>query len=194
VQRHYGYTESKYFRFFKCGEEIGFNFFFREYYAALCRYSFQFTKNSEAAEEIAGEAFSKLWERRINFENTPSLKSFLYTVTRNSSLNWIRQQKRDLQRAKGLAYLTEEGENVIMQKIIEAENYREIYLAINILPPKCKQIFQMIFLEGKDYQQIADELHLSVNNIRVQKARAISLLKQRLALSFFVSTLLNYLS
>ena len=194
VQRNHGYTESEYILFFKCGEEIGFSFFFREYYAALCQFSFQITKSKEAAEEIAGEAFTKLWERRVNFDNVPSLKSFLYTVTRNSSLNWIRQQKRDSRRAKDLAYLTEEGESVIMQKLIEAEYYREIYLAINTLPPKCKKIFQMIFLEGKDYQQIADELHLSVNNIRVQKARAIALLKHRLALSLFVSTLLNHIA
>jgi len=174
-------TAAEYIRSFQNGEEKGFNFFFREYHAALAYYSFQIIKDKLSAEGIAGEALMKLWERHANFDNIPSIKSFLYTSTRNASLNWIRQQKRNSQRAKELAYLAEESESPVMVQIVEAELYREIFLALNTLPPKCRQIFRMLFFEGKDYKQIAQELNLSIDTIRNQKARGLFLIKQRMA-------------
>lgn len=174
-------TAAEYVRSFQNGEEKGFNFFFREYYAALSYFSFQIIKDKPEAEEIAGEALMKLWERHTDFDTLRSIKSFLYTTARNASLNWVRQQKKGIQRAKELAYLAEESESPIMQQIIEIESYREIFLAINTLPPKCRQIFQMLFFEGKDYKQIAQELNLSIDTIRNQKARALMLIRERVA-------------
>jgi RNA polymerase sigma factor (sigma-70 family) len=109
------YSAADFVRSFQLGDEKGFNFFFREYYAALCYFSFQIIKDKPGAEEIAGEAFMKLSERHSSFNNIPSIKSFLYTTARNASLNWIRQRKRNGQRTKELAYfLVDESENSVM--------------------------------------------------------------------------------
>ncbi len=180
MQRKNRYTTEDYVRFFQKGDEKGFTFFFREYYAGLCYYAFQIIKDKADAEEVAGDAFMKLWERHANFENAASIRSFLYTTTRNKSLNRIRQQKKDVQRSKALAYLTDGRENPVINQIIEAEVYREIFLALNTLPPKCREIFQMLFLEGKDYKQIAEELNLSIDTIRNQKARGLMLIRRRM--------------
>jgi RNA polymerase sigma-70 factor (family 1) len=172
---------------FQRGEEKGFNFFFREFYAALSYFSFQYTKSREIAEEIAGESLMKLWERHANFDNIASAKSFLYTTTRNASLNWVRQQKKNNQREKEFAYINVEIENPIMNQIVEAETFREIFLTLETLPPKCRQIFRMLYLEGKGYKQIAQELNLSTSTIRNQKARALMLIKQRVLLVIFIT-------
>ena len=182
-------TAREFVQSFQRGEEKGFNFFFREYYAALSYFSFQFTKSREIAEEIAGESLMKLWERHANFDNIASAKSFLYITTRNASLNWVRQQKRNSQREKEFSYLNEENEIPKALQIIETEMYREIFLALETLPPKCRQIFRMIYLEKKDYKQIAQELNLSMSTIRNQKARALMLIKQRVAFSLLIAFL-----
>ena len=181
-------TAREFVQSFQQGEEKGFNFFFREYYAALSYFSFQFTKSREIAEEIAGESLMKLWERHANFDNIASAKSFLYTTTRNASLNWVRQKKKNNQREKEFAYINDVTENPITNKIVEAETFREIFLTLETLPPKCRQIFRMHYLEGKDYQQIAKELNLSIKTIYSQNARAALLIRQRIvfALSMIV--------
>jgi len=56
---------------------------------------------------------------------------------------------------------------------------------LNTLPPKCRQIFKMLYVQGKSYEEISQELNLSINNIRNQKARGLMLLKQRIALTIF---------
>ena len=191
VQRKSHHTVTDYIRFFQNGEEKGFNFFFREFYAALSYYSFQIIKDKPAAEEIASEALMKLWERHENFDNLSAIKSFLYTTTRNASLNYIRSQERVGQRLKDVYYLSDKNEKDAFERIAETETYRGIFMALNTLPPQCRKIFSMLYIEGKEYQQIADELNLTVATIRSQKARAIMLIKQRLALCWPLLILLS---
>lgn len=186
MQRHSHNTAAEYVRSLQNGEEKSFTFFFREYYAALTYHSFQIIKDKADAEEIAGESLMKLWERHENFDNLAAIKSFLYTTTRNASLNYIRQQERAANRHKEANYLSETRERDAFERIAETETYREIFVALNTLPPQCRKIFSMHFIEGKEYQQIADELNLSVATIRSQKARAIILLRQRLAMSLLL--------
>jgi RNA polymerase sigma-70 factor (ECF subfamily) len=169
-----------YMKSFQAGEERGFSFFFKEFYAALCYFSYTIIKDRDAAEDIAEEAFIKLWERHPSFENAANIKSFLYAIVRNASIDWLRQQKKRLSYTKEIIYLAEEKESFIEQQIIEAETYREVVASLKILPPKCRQIFRMIYFEGKDYGQIASELNLSINTIRVQKARALAMLRRQL--------------
>jgi RNA polymerase sigma-70 factor (ECF subfamily) len=176
-------TAREFVQSFQQGEEKGFNFFFREYYASLTYFSYQIIKDKREAEEIAGEALMKLWERHANFDNITSAKSFLYTTTRNASLNWIRQKKKNNQRAKEFAYLNDVIENPITNQIVEVETFREIFLTLETLPPKCRQIFRMHYLEGKDYNQIAKELNLSIKTIYSQNARASLLIRQRIVIA-----------
>ncbi|HEY2722955.1 MAG TPA: RNA polymerase sigma-70 factor [Chitinophagaceae bacterium] len=177
---------------FRNGEEKGFDFFFREYYAALCYFAFRITNDKMVAEEIAEESFIKLWERHANFESAGALRSFLYTTTKNACLNEKRREASSRKRESIVAATIDEDN--ILQKMIESELYHEIFIAINTLPPKCSQIFKMLYIEGKDYLQIARELNLSINTVRNQKARGILLLRQRLSMTITATLLLHYLS
>lgn len=189
MKQHNNHTAEEYILSFQRGEERGFSFFFKEFYAALCYFSYTIIKDKAAAEDIAEEAFIKLWERHSSFQNEANIKSFLYAIVRNASIDWLRQQKRRLAQSKEIIYLAEETESFIQQQIIEAETYREVVASLKILPPKCRQIFRMFYFEGKDYSQIAHELNLSINTIRVQKARALALLRQQLGTSLlFLAT------
>jgi len=171
---------------FQRGEEKGFSFFFKEFYAAVCYFSYTIIKDRAAAEDIAADSFLKLWERHSGFENGASIKSFLYKVVHHASIDWLRMQKKSRAYLKEASYLAEESENFMQQQIIEAETYREVLATMKILPPKCRQIFRMFYFEGKDYNQIASELNLSINTIRVQKARALAMLRQQLGTSLLI--------
>lgn len=179
-------TIAEYIRSLRQGEESGFNFFFREYYAALAYYSCQIIHVRADAEEIASESLMKLWERRSHFDNLSAIQAFLYTSTRHASLNYTRSRDRLNRRHLEAEYLSEKLERDVFERIVETETYREITGTMSVLPPQCRRIFSMLFIEGKDYQQIAEELQLSVATIRSQKARALLLIRQKLATGFIV--------
>src|SRR5260221_3857130 len=116
---------------FQSGEEKAFNFLFREFYPALCFFSFRIVKNKEVAEEIAGDAFMRLWERRKGFLHPQAIKTFLYIVIKNESLTWIRSQQRNNARAREMNYLADEKESNILQHIsahvVYADSYQAMY-------------------------------------------------------------------
>lgn len=165
---------------FQQGEESGFAFFFRQHYAALTLFAYKITGQKEAAEEIAEDAFLTAWQKHTNFSHPAVLKSFLYTAVKFGSLNWLRQQRKESLKTRQLALLSAASEDPVYYELLTAEIHQQVFAAINQLPPKCRRIFQMLYIEGKDFQQIAAELQLSVSTIHNQKARGIRLLREQI--------------
>ena len=143
------------------------------------------------AEDIVQEAFTGLWEKREEFTEESAAKAWMYTVVRHKALNQIRHQKVI---AKSLPQLG--GEEVDDQNrlndLIKAEVLGQIHRAIESLPEGCRNIFKLAYFEGLKNQEIADELDLSINTIKTQKARALQLLRLRIdpsILAVFLSCL-----
>ncbi len=180
-------TTDEYLQAFQLGEEDGFNFLFREYYAALCYFSFQIIQTRELSEEIAGEAFVKLWERHASFNNIASVKSFLYTVARNRCVDSLRKKKvmkkAELQLIKSNSNFNFE----YFDEVAFAEMIRQIVDHIEELPSKMRQVFKLYYIEGKKYKQIACELNSSPEAVRKQKTRALKIIREKFLflLSFF---------
>lgn len=66
-------------------------------------------------------------------------------------------------------------------QLISNELEREITMAINSLPEKCRIIFEMSRFEELKYAEIADKLGLSVKTVEAQMSKALSILRRHLA-------------
>jgi RNA polymerase sigma-70 factor (family 1) len=152
----------------------------KQFYSPLCLFAERLLGDSAAAEDIVGESFVKLWNKRTNFESLQNIKAFMYITVRNACLNHLKQAKRDSLSKKQLAYLTGEKEEFVLNEMIRAEVLKEIMQEINNLPEQCRKVLKMGYLEGMKNQEIADLLNISVHTVKNQKARAIQLLKIRL--------------
>jgi RNA polymerase sigma-70 factor (family 1) len=152
----------------------------KHYYSALCLFAERLLGDSAAAEDIVGESFVKLWNKRTDFENHQNLKAFMYITVRNACLNYLKQAKRDSLSKKQLAYLTGEKEEFVLNEMIRAEVLKEIMDEISNLPEQCRKVLKLGYLEGMKNQEIADLLNISIHTVKNQKARAIQLLKIRL--------------
>ena len=53
--------------------------------------------------------------------------------------------------------------------------------AIESLPEKCREIFQLSKFKGLKYREIAEELNISVKTVETQMSRAIHSLKKKLS-------------
>jgi RNA polymerase sigma-70 factor (ECF subfamily) len=163
---------------------------FREYYARLCHYAYQFTSDTESARDIAQEAFV-IYLAEQEHVHPAAIKNFLYTTVRNACLNTLRHDKvvdRFMQQQP--AQPVEEAG--AMHAIIKAEVLAQIYQALKSLPAECQRIIRMGYIEGLRNQQIADTLNISINTVKTQKKRGLQLLRLRLppelyAILFFIS-------
>ncbi len=170
----------------KNGDIKAFELLFREFYPSMCVVAMRFVADQDAAEDIAQEAFIKLWEKRTAYEDIPSLKTFLYVSVKNLCFNHIRNKKDTID------YTSPEAQNkeaVFKDYLIEEEAYRIIEDAVNALPPQSQKIVKM-HLDGKQNKEIAETLNISVNSVKTLKYNALSSLKLSLKDYFYLLILL----
>jgi RNA polymerase sigma factor (sigma-70 family) len=75
----------------------------------------------------------------------------------------------------------EQQEGQSADKVMTTELERHIREAINQLPQQCRTIFQLSRFEQLKYQQIADQMGLSVKTIENQMGKALKLMRLKLA-------------
>ncbi|PKQ63278.1 RNA polymerase sigma-70 factor [Labilibaculum manganireducens] len=165
-------------RKFKSGDESGLRLLFDLYYVPLCAYAHKYFDSIDQAEDIVQEAFITLWEknRLINF--TGSIKSYLFSIVRNNSINKIKKENQ---------YRFEEIENqayTIIEDKFESQNIEQrkenLYQEIEKLPGQCKKVFEAIVFEKMKYVEVADELNVSVNTVKTHYSRALRQLRSNL--------------
>lgn len=140
----------------------------------LFRFAHSFVKSAEAAEEIVSDVFIKIWQIRNKLIEIENLKVYLYTITRNFSLNHITKSERqhfvdvDDSQLELIADLKTPEE-----LCISAQTMNEIKDAIKELPAQCRLIFQLVKLDGLKYKEVASVLNISVFTVRNQVAIAM---------------------
>lgn len=151
------------------------------YYRALVSYGCQFVEN-EVAEDIVQELFSVLWERRPLFSSISQFSTYLYNTVHNSALNHLRHQTVHNNYRQSIIEHLQEFMLVddISDIFNKEEIYRQLFAAIDELPPRQKEVF-LLCMEGKKNKEIAEQLDISAETVKVQKRRAIAQLRGKLS-------------
>ena len=151
---------------------------FDTFYHSLCLFTHRFVDDLSVCEDCVQEAFISLWNSRDEMESEAHVKSFLYQVSRNNALNYLKHERvKNEYLAKGLQEIEEEAERIL------AETEQE-------LAPKCREIFKLA-MQGKDNEEIARLLGVSENTVKTQKKIAYKKLKQKIAEVTMLLLLLN---
>ena len=169
---------------------------FRSHFTGLCQFAAGYVKDSEAAKEIVQEAFVNLWEKRESIDISKPVKGYLSTTVRNRCLNYLRDHKKFSSELLSVENLAREESYDQHDKMVESDLRRQIGLAIDELPEKCREIFTLSRYRHMKYQQIAGHLQISVKTVETQMSKALQHMRIRLAeylpLVLFVISLLRY--
>lgn len=168
------------------GDIKAFERLFKEFYPSLCAVAVRFILDHNAAEDIVQEVFIKLWNKRDEYQEIPSLKTFLYVVVKNQCFNYIRDKKQTVD------YTCPEvlnREELFKDSVIEEETYRIVDDAVNALPVQSARIIKMS-MDGKQNKEIAEILGVSVNTVKTLKYNALSTLRRTLNDYFYLLLLL----
>jgi RNA polymerase sigma-70 factor (ECF subfamily) len=163
------------------GEEKGLAFFFNRYYSQLVFFSITITNNEASSDDAVKDAFIKLWKVRQSLAESKKIKALLYRIVRNASIDILREEKSRNHRSEVFYLEQHNNEGTVLQKMVEAETYQQLYNALSHLPPRCRQIFELFYFHDKPIKEIAEELGISVNTVKTQKQRAIQMLRENSA-------------
>jgi RNA polymerase sigma-70 factor (ECF subfamily) len=173
-------TEPSLVVLFMQGNERAFEKVYSTYHKIIYTYAMKFTRSPEASEEITHDIFLKLWQFRENIDVSCNFRNLLFTISKNRLLNCQRHEKyvssMEYQLSSGPVVSRNAGEDGILAEELQ----RAFEKAVSQLPPQCKLIFNMSRLENKSYDEIAREMYISRNTVRIQIIKSLKLLREKL--------------
>lgn len=175
------------------GDVRSFERVFNLYAEDLVRYATTIVKDPDDAEDIVQHLFVSIWEKKGIPEISTSLKSYLYRSIHNTSLNKLKQIKVKESYVAHINYVSDgltSGANALVE---QKETAAIIEQAMNELPEQCRKIFSMSRMEQLKYQEIADQLGLSVKTVENQMGKALKHMRERLK-DYIVILIVYYLN
>lgn len=164
---------------------------FRSHFEYLTNFARQYVGDMDTAQEITQKAFITLWEKREEINPKLSIKSYLFTIVKNRSLNYLRDTKR--YRSEVLDIDCGDIEVSLEEHHGVEEELKELIdKALATLPEKCRQVFEMSRFQQMKYKEIAEELEISQKTVEAHMSKAMKML--RLELKDYLFTLLVLLN
>ncbi len=159
-----------------------FDQIFQKYYHSLLLYGVKFISNENDMHDILQEIFAEVWEKGKYKFPEDHLKSYLYNAVRNGCLNYLRHQsvvRKHIEQEKVIACFNElhfyqSGE----KSLIEKEELKNIYAAIESLPDNYKEVIKLSRFQGLKNKKIAEKLNVPVRTVETRLFRALSNLRK----------------
>ncbi len=153
--------------------------FYFEVQPQIFYFLFRLTSNKSIAEELTQEAFVKLWQAIDRIDPHKSVKAYLFKIARNLAINEMTRMKPTVEY---------EDENFLVQYSQKLNNdidhlflLDDFQKAINTLPERCKTTFLLNRISGFDYCEIGEIMNVSLQTVKNQMSKALSVLRSRLS-------------
>lgn len=148
---------------------------FREHYNELSNYAYSILKNREDAEDAVQDVFIRIWQKDPTIINKDGIKFYLLTATRNTCISFLRKQAGPHNTTPDQLVNIAADESSAPSSV----DYNALVKnALALLPPQCLAIFKLSRFARLTYQQIADELGLSVKTVENQMGKALKIMRE----------------
>jgi RNA polymerase sigma factor (sigma-70 family) len=168
-----------------------FQMIYNQYSVLVYNVALQYLQNIEDAEEITQDVFIQVHTSMEKFDQRSSLKTWIYRITINKSLDFIKHknsQKRFFIFGKKsqneIDYLNAshfEHPGILLEN---KEKAAVLYGVINELTENQKTAFILSKIDGLSNPEISEIMQLSVSSVESLIFRAKSTLKEKLAIKF----------
>lgn len=179
----------------RLGEKSAYLAVYNDFYGLMYHLSLHYLHDTKIAEEIVQDTFVKLWEIRETLNERFNLRNFLYTITKNNCLNYLRNQKIALKHQENLKYLEMQFNYEALDKLgsyIEVEELRKkIDLAIAALPDDIRETFLLSRFEEIHYKEISERQSISIKTVEARMTKALKILRSELKEYAFILALIT---
>lgn len=131
-------------------------------------------KSEYAAEEITQEIFIKLWTNAETLNDVKNLGGYIYTITRNYSLNYLRKAASDTRLVNELMRVAVIDDNNTEARLAVSECRQLISRAVGRLSPQRQLVYKLCKEDGMTYDEIAAQLNLSKHTVKNHLMAALS--------------------
>ncbi len=168
-----------------------FQMIYNQYSVLVYNVALQYLQNIEDAEEITQDVFIQVHASIEKFDQRSSLKTWIYRITINKSLDFIKHKnsqkrffifgKKSQNESDYLNASHFEHPGILLEN---KEKATVLYGVINELTENQKTAFILSKIDGLSNPEISEIMQLSVSSVESLIFRAKSTLKEKLAIKF----------
>jgi RNA polymerase sigma-70 factor (family 1) len=165
---------------FSNGNEGAFEELYRLYSKRLFGYFIKFVKSEIIAADLLQDAFIKIWNNRQNIDPEKSFRAYLFRIAENLVYDFFRKAARNKKLQVALINSYNHNYSHVEEDFSVKENEQFLKEAINALPPKRRQVFQLIKIEERSYEEVSETLHVSTSTINDHVVKATKAIRENL--------------
>ena len=143
------------------GDRSAFRQLFDNYYPVVFGFMKSLLQVKEDASDVAQEVFIKLWLMRSALPDITSLRFYLYRMSLNQTINFIKKNKSNVR-----SILTDIPYDQMVEDAIDMKD-KEAFIAavVSRMPEQRRKIFIMSRLEHRTNDEIATLLHIKKKTV-----------------------------
>lgn len=162
----------------KKGDQAAFTEIYLRYAEKLAGFAASKLYSLDDARDLLHDLFVNFWEARDNISISSNLQSYLFTILRRRIIDKIRKNVTREEYAIMLQSLKTTPYSTTEQMVAEKDLKQQIQKALNELPPRVKEIYQLSREENLNTREIAEKLNLSEQTVKNQLTVALKHLRQ----------------
>jgi RNA polymerase sigma-70 factor (ECF subfamily) len=164
----------------QAGDKSAYDVLVRKYQHKIIKLISRYVHDSEAAKDVAQEAFFKAYRGLSSFRGESAFYTWLYRIAINTAKNYLVAQGRrspdqdiDVQEAEYFEGATALKENATPERqLLTEEIERTVFRAMKELPDDLKTAITLREIEGMSYEQIAEAMDCPIGTVRSRIFRA----------------------
>ena len=157
-----------------------FHVLYVHYYPKVKLFLKLFLKSECNSEDIIADVFFKIWDRRKLLLTVHNFDAYLFRIARNTAISFSRCKipvpMSDVNENDTLAATDDTS-----AKVENNELYKKIEDTIKSLPPKTRQVFEMVRYNKLKYKEVASILDISVKTVEWHMTAAIRTIREAIS-------------
>lgn len=161
------------------GDLSAFEEAFNTWYSPLVNFATGILYDSDWAEDQVQEIFIRLWEKRQTLNPSFLLFPYLLTSVRNRCMNALEHRK--VQR-RYVSHTQHQYQSEILNYDydgVREDLFEKLQVAVQELPEKCREVFELSRFKGLSHQQIHHKLNISTKTIENHITKALKLIRKK---------------
>lgn len=170
------------------GDQKAFEQLVLQYQKPVYNLALRMAGNADDAFDLAQEAFLRAWRALPQFKFESALSTWLYRLTSNICIDFLRQKKRS--KVVSLSFVNEDDESCELDRpdpapgpearaVAKAER-EEVARALDSLEPEYREALTLCAIHGMSYIEISEVLEVPAGTVKSRISRGREKMRRKL--------------
>jgi RNA polymerase sigma-70 factor (ECF subfamily) len=172
-------TDSELVQAYLQGNEGSFQSIVSRYSGSIFNFTARLCGDREEAHDLTQEVFIKVWKHIHRFDRNKNFKTWIFSIARNTTIDYLRKRKPERFRVGGLETgqssesLLPDPEPLPEEIFAHAELGEKLERALSTLSPEYAAIILLHVVEEMTFAEIGEAHDKPMNTVKSQYRRAL---------------------